>query len=187
MDNDSVLERSNDRERPLTLIAKAEVLKDTNYRLQQDVPPSPPWFSVGAPQQPVWVAPVPAGETPQGLEQHASPLPIAPRRIPDAQPAPVCTRMAFTGQLMAQAPHSIQAFWSAMTAFRSFISNTSWGQTMAHIPQPLQASASSRKVTTFFKYLSIPIPPRRILLPSTKRNRALRLRFVTVRQNAFLS
>jgi len=44
--------------------------------------------------------------------------------IPEAQPTPASTEMALTGQLRAQAPHSIQASESMSEAFPALTANT---------------------------------------------------------------
>jgi hypothetical protein len=73
----------------------------------------------------------------------------------EAQPTPGVTVMASTGQLAAQAPHSMQASLSAKQAFWFSTLKTVWGQTISHIPQPMHFSASSFKVVTLSKYLKL--------------------------------
>ena len=81
-----------------------------------------------------------------------------PMITPAAQPTPYSTVMASSGQLVWQAPHSMQASLSAMRAFfESSISNTACGHTIVHILQPMHFSRSSFSVATFFKYLSFGI------------------------------
>lgn len=50
--------------------------------------------------------------------------------------------MAPDTQFVAQAPHSMQASMSAIRAFFPSTTNTSWGQTAAHTPQPTHADTS---------------------------------------------
>lgn len=73
--------------------------------------------------------------------------------IAKAQPTPGFTSMAFTGQFLSHAPHSMQESFDTITAFLSFSSKTSWGQTLMHIPQPMHLSSSNSNSATFLKYL----------------------------------
>ena len=75
-----------------------------------------------------------------------------PLIIAAAQPTPDLTVIAPNLQLRAQAPHSIQSSISMILALPLLISNTAWGQTIAHKPHPVQIPESSFKVTVFFKY-----------------------------------
>lgn len=78
----------------------------------------------------------------------------APLMTAVAQPTPDWTKMASVGQFMAQAPHSIQASRSTITARRFSMTKTACGHTSTHIPQPLHFPASNSRVTTLGKYLS---------------------------------
>lgn len=73
--------------------------------------------------------------------------------IPAAQPTPESTVIALTGQLSAQAPHSIQASRSLMVAFFSADEKTWCGQTSMHRPQPMQSDSRNSSVVAPFKYL----------------------------------
>ena len=68
-----------------------------------------------------------------------------------AQPTPGVTLKAAAGQFRAQAPHSMQAALSVMTAFLSTMVNTPWGQTSIQAPQPVQAVASRARLAPFFR------------------------------------
>ena len=65
-----------------------------------------------------------------------------------AQPIPDSTEMAPPRQFLAQAPHSIQASWSTILAFRSSITKTPCGQTLKHILHPLHFSMFTASVVT---------------------------------------
>jgi hypothetical protein len=73
-----------------------------------------------------------------------------------AQPTPVSTNMASTGQLRAHAPHSMQKSRSDTAAFLPETVKTPLGQTVSHIPQPVHFSESSSSETTFLRYTSFP-------------------------------
>ena len=49
---------------------------------------------------------------------------IHPLRIAEAHPTPGVTEIAFVGQFIAHAPHSMQAFRSRIRAIRSVIAKT---------------------------------------------------------------
>lgn len=70
----------------------------------------------------------------------------AARIIAVAQPTPLSTRIAPSGQFFAQAPHSMQEPRSARRASPSPFSNTPCGQTTAHIPQRVQRAGSYSSV-----------------------------------------
>jgi hypothetical protein len=65
-----------------------------------------------------------------------------------AQPTPGDTDNASTGQLLAQAPHSMQPLRSTIRAFRFSIASTPWGHTWLHTPHPMHRSESIPMVTT---------------------------------------
>jgi hypothetical protein len=69
-----------------------------------------------------------------------------------AQPTPLLTERTPAGQFTMQAPHSIHRSASRMTAFLDSTEKIRWGQTTAHMPQPVQAAASNFKVDTFRMY-----------------------------------
>lgn len=85
-----------------------------------------------------------------------------PFRIDVAQPTPGLTVIAFPGQFIAQAPHSMQASRSMIRAFPSGTENTPCGQTFAHMPHPVQEASANRTVATPSRYRNPFIP---ILLP----------------------
>jgi hypothetical protein len=58
--------------------------------------------------------------------------------IAAAQPAPVDTSIAPTGQFIRHAPHCIQLPRSITAALRLTTAKTACGQTSAQRPQPLQ-------------------------------------------------
>ena len=70
-----------------------------------------------------------------------------------AQPVPASTLIAEAGQFLAQAPHSIQLFLSAITAFMFSMAKTPWGHTSVHFPHPVHFPGERFSVTTFFRYL----------------------------------
>ena len=74
-----------------------------------------------------------------------------------AHPAPGVTVIAFSEQLVAHAPHSIQPSRSTIRALRSSIINTPWGHTISQTPHPTHASESSSIVETSVKYLNCSI------------------------------
>jgi hypothetical protein len=61
---------------------------------------------------------------------------MIPLIMPVAQPTPASTDIASSGQFTAQAPHSMHASRSAITASFSSMAKTSCGQTRVHILQP---------------------------------------------------
>jgi len=67
-----------------------------------------------------------------------------------AQPTPLSTEIAPTGQLTMQAPHSMQSSGFTRTAAFSPATNTPCGQTMEHIPQLEQLSSLYSKVLIAF-------------------------------------
>jgi hypothetical protein len=71
----------------------------------------------------------------------------APVMMADAHPTPLLTRMAAKAQLPAQAPHSMHRSLSVSRARAAgpgcpSITNTAWGHTSAHLPQPLHFEGS---------------------------------------------
>ncbi len=73
------------------------------------------------------------------------PLRAAPI-IAHAQPTPLWTVIARTGQLRAQAPHSIQADGrSSVTRVLPAV-KTAWGQTSVQRPQFMQSSGSKERL-----------------------------------------
>ena len=70
------------------------------------------------------------------------------------QPTPAWIEMAAVGQFRAHAPHSMQSSRLAISAFLPTISNTAWGQTLTHIPQPIHRCWFNCSVTTFLMYFS---------------------------------
>jgi hypothetical protein len=92
-------------------------------------------------------------QLPGSPPQLHSPLSISlPRSaaliIAQAHPTPLCTVIACTGQLRAQAPHSMQETGAASTAVSLPGMKTPCGQTLLHIPQLMQRSGSYRSVFT---------------------------------------
>lgn len=75
-----------------------------------------------------------------------------------AHPTPVSTVTAPAGQFLAQAPHSMQRSLSSIFAFLSLMLKTLWGQTSAHLPQPMHFSSDKQSVATFFKCLCFIVP-----------------------------
>jgi hypothetical protein len=72
-----------------------------------------------------------------------------PRMIAEAHPTPGLSVIAPEEQFSAQAPHSMQAPRSTMTArLSSAIAKTPCAQTSVHVRQPVHFSVSSAKVTT---------------------------------------
>jgi len=59
--------------------------------------------------------------------------------------------MAPAGQFMLQAPHSMQASRSVMSAFFFSMANTPWGHTCVQVPHPVQRAGSRRNVEMFFR------------------------------------
>jgi hypothetical protein len=72
-----------------------------------------------------------------------------PRRIAPAHPTPTFTSIAFAGQFILQAPHSMQDPRSVTSAFLFFMEKTECGQTSTHVPQPVHLPASNFSVTPF--------------------------------------
>ena len=70
-----------------------------------------------------------------------SPLRAA-RIIEPAQPTPLSTDIAPTGQLSWHAPHSMHAEAATSSAFVPFWVKTLCGQTVLHLPQPTHLSLS---------------------------------------------
>lgn len=79
-----------------------------------------------------------------------------------AQPTPGLTVIAFAGQFIAQAPHSMQASRSMIRAFPSGTEKTPCGQTFVHMAHPVQEASANRTVATPSRYRNPFIP---ILLP----------------------
>ncbi len=69
--------------------------------------------------------------------------------IAAAQPTPLFTEIAPKEQFTAQAPHSMHASRSTISALLFWSTRTSRGQTSIHLPQPVQASLSSFSEDTF--------------------------------------
>ncbi len=78
----------------------------------------------------------------------------APLIMAVTQPTPAWIEMAAVGQFRAHAPHSMQSSRLAISAFLPTISNTAWGQTLTHIPQPIHRCWFNCSVTTFLMYFS---------------------------------
>jgi hypothetical protein len=95
--------------------------------------------------------PLPELTPPQQPSSQVSGPPVSAAWImAAAQPTPLCTRMASTGQFIWQAPHSMQASFltsdttdfevSKPPALRSPIAKTACGHTFTHTPQPMHLS-----------------------------------------------
>jgi hypothetical protein len=92
-----------------------------------------------------------------GLPEHAQVGSVprsAPVMIAVTQPMPAWTVIAVVGQFWAHAPHSMQPSRLTIWAFLPTISNTVWGQTLTHIPQPMHRCWFNWSVTTFLMYFS---------------------------------
>jgi len=74
-----------------------------------------------------------------------------------AQPTPLSTEIAPTGQLTMQAPHSMQSSGFARTAASSPATNTPCGQTMEHMPQLEQLSSLYSKVLIAFVVIIVQV------------------------------
>jgi hypothetical protein len=61
--------------------------------------------------------------------------------MPAAQPTPDFTLIAFIGQFLEQAPHSMQRSRLVILALPFLMPKTSCGHTLMHIPHPLQSSS----------------------------------------------
>jgi hypothetical protein len=64
----------------------------------------------------------------------------------EAQPTPVSTWIAATGQFFWQAPHSMQAWAREIFAWASASLKTACGHTSMQRPQPMQSSADNSNV-----------------------------------------
>jgi hypothetical protein len=94
--------------------------------------------------------PVPTPPQQLPSSQVSGPPVSAARIMAAAQPTPLCTRMASTGQFIWQAPHSMQASLlttdatdfedSKPVVFRSPTVKTACGHTSTHIRQPMHLS-----------------------------------------------
>jgi hypothetical protein len=117
-------------------------------------------FKLPDQQQPVWLASQEHSDcfvSPQEgsmKQQDAFFLPSIELITAVAQPTPVFTLSASTGQFREQAPHSMQASRSAISIFPLVRLKTAWGQTRRQVPQPMHFSRSSLSVTTSFRYTS---------------------------------
>ncbi len=69
--------------------------------------------------------------------------------VAQPQPSSSFTVIALTGQLVAQAPHSMQAPLSISLALPFSIEKILCGQVVSHMPQPIQRSVSRLSIGSF--------------------------------------